>query len=188
GGRIDDLLVRRLDKGLMTRYLVLPLSIHGKTIYLAMSDPMDLKAVDDVKFNTGLQVVPILVEADKLTRAVNTAVNGLNGGIDEVFTENPGVDDAAQEEFDLAQKGDDDTDDAPVVRFVQQLLLDAIQRGVSDIHIEPYEKKLRVRYRMDGILQDKMYPSMALREGVTSRLKILCRLDIAERRLPQDGR
>jgi type IV pilus assembly protein PilB len=185
---IDDALVRKLDKGLMTRHLVLPLSTHGHTLHLAMADPMDLKAAEEVKFNTGLQVAPVLVEADKLVKAVNTIVNGMNGGIDEIFTENTGVDDAAQEEFDLAQSGDDTADDAPVVRFVQQLLLDAIQHGVSDIHLEPYEKDFRVRYRLDGVLQDKMHPSMSLREGVTSRLKILCRLDISERRLPQDGR
>jgi type IV pilus assembly protein PilB len=183
---IDDVLVRKLDKGLMTGHLVLPLSTHGHTLYLAMADPMDFKAAEEVKFNTGLQVVLILVEADKLVRAINTAVNGLNGGIDEMFTGN-GVDDATQEEFDLTQS-DDGADDAPVVRFVQQLLLDAIQSGVSDIHLEPYEKDFRVRYRLDGVLQDKMHPSMSLRDGVTSRLKILCRLDISERRLPQDGR
>jgi type IV pilus assembly protein PilB len=186
---IDDTLVRKLDKRLLTRYQVLPLSIHGNTIYLAMADPMDFKAAEDVKFNTGLQVTPILVEANKLVKAVNTAVNSMNGGIDEIFTGNPGVDEMEQEEFDLAQSGDDDNaNDAPVVRFVQQLLLDAIQQGVSDIHLEPYEKDFRVRYRLDGVLQDKMHPSMSLRDGVTSRLKILCRLDISERRLPQDGR
>jgi type IV pilus assembly protein PilB len=184
---IDDALVRKIDKGLMTGHLVLPLSTHGHTLYLAMADPMDLKAAEEVEFNTGLQVVPILVEADKLVKAINTAVNSMNGGIDEIFMEN-GVDDAAQEEFDLAQNADNEADDAPVVRFVQQLLLDAIQSGVSDIHLEPYEKDFRVRYRLDGVLQDKMHPSMSLRDGVTSRLKILCRLDIAERRLPQDGR
>lgn len=186
---VDDLLVRRVDKNLMSRYLVLPLSKRGDTLFLAMADPTDFKAVEDVKFNTGLQVVPILVEADKLMRAVNVA-NSAGGGIDDVFLEKANNPDASdeQEEFDLAQKNDNSVEDAPVVRFVQQLLLDAIQRGVSDIHLEPYEKDFRVRYRLDGVLQDALHPPMSLRDGVTSRLKILCHLDISERRLPQDGR
>ncbi len=184
---IDELLIRKLDKGLMIRYLVLPLSKHGDTLYLAMADPTDFKAVEDVKFNTGLQVMPILVEANKLAKAVNAAANSMQGGIDDVFMDKP-RDEEEQEEFDLAQKNDSTVEDAPVVRFVQQLLLDAIQRGVSDIHLEPYEKDFRVRYRLDGVLQDALHPPVALRDGVTSRLKILCRLDISERRLPQDGR
>ena len=185
---IDDTLVGALDKRLMTIHMVLPMSKHGRTLYLAMADPMDFKAVEDVKFNTGLQVVPVLVEADKLIKTVNKVINARNGGIDEMFTANPGVEEAEQEEFDLAQDGDESTDDAPVIRFVRQLLLDAIQQGASDVHLEPYEKDFRVRYRVDGVLQDKLHPAMSLRDGVTSRLKILCRLDIAERRLPQDGR
>ena len=184
---IDDTLIRKVDKDLMVKHWVLPLSMHGNSLYLAIADPMDFKVVEDVKFNTGLQVVPILVEVDKLIKAVNAAVNDMQGGIDAIFTEIPGSEKDQQEEFDLAQNIDN-AEDAPVVRFVQQLLLDAIQSGVSDIHLEPYEKDFRVRYRVDGVLQDKMHPSMALRDGVTSRLKILCRLDISERRLPQDGR
>ncbi|MBU2731969.1 type IV-A pilus assembly ATPase PilB [Acidithiobacillus ferridurans] len=184
---IDALLIRKLDKGLMTRYLVLPLSKHGDTLYLAMADPTDFKAVEDVKFNSGLQVMPVLVEADKLVKAVHAAVNSLQGGIDDVFVDKPHSEEDP-EEFDLAQENDGSVEDAPVVRFVRQLLLDAIQREVSDIHLEPYEKDFRVRYRLDGVLQDALHPPVALRDGVTSRLKILCRLDISERRLPQDGR
>ncbi|MHB8850254.1 MAG: type IV-A pilus assembly ATPase PilB [Acidithiobacillus ferriphilus] len=184
---INELLIRKLDKGLMTRYLVLPLSKHGDTLYLAMADPTDFKAVEDVKFNTGLQVLPILVEANKLVKAVNAAANSMQGGIDDVFMDKPRGEEE-QEEFDLAQESDGSVEDAPVVRFARQLLLDAIQRGVSDIHLEPYEKDFRVRYRLDGVLQDVLHPPVALRDGVTSRLKILCRLDISERRLPQDGR
>ncbi|MFA7495129.1 MAG: type IV-A pilus assembly ATPase PilB [Acidithiobacillus sp.] len=186
---INDLLLRKIDKNLMSRYLVLPLSKHGDTLYLAMADPTDFKAVEDVKFNTGLQVYPVLVEADKIMRAVHVA-NSAGGGIDEIFLDKPKDTDAAEgpEEFDLSQQSDTNVEDAPVVRFVQQLLLDAIQKGVSDIHLEPYEKDFRVRYRLDGVLQDVLHPPLALRDGVTSRLKILCRLDISERRLPQDGR
>lgn len=186
---IDDLLLRKIDKNLMSRYLVLPLSKHGDTLYLAMADPTDFKAVEDVKFNTGLQVYPVLVEADKIMRAVHVA-NSAGSGIDEIFLDKPKDTDAAEgpEEFDLSQQSDTNVEDAPVVRFVQQLLLDAIQKGVSDIHLEPYEKDFRVRYRLDGVLQDVLHPPLALRDGVTSRLKILCRLDISERRLPQDGR
>lgn len=192
---LNDLLISQIDKKLISKYGVLPLSKHGETLYLAMADPTDYKAVEDVKFNAGLQVVPVLVEADKLLRVINQ-ITQTTSGIDEMFMtqessgeeggkENPDE----QKEFDLNQKNNVAAeDDAPVVRFVQQLLMDAIQKGVSDIHLEPYENILRVRYRLDGVLTEAGKPSKDLRDGVTSRLKIMCGLDISERRLPQDGR
>jgi len=184
---LDETIMRLLDRGLMERYQVLPLSRHENVLYLAMADPTDFKAVEDVKFNTGLQVTPVLVEADKLARAVDASAGSMRGRLADLFAEQAATAAEEQEEFDLA-KVEEGIEDAPVVRFAQQLLLDAIQRGASDIHIEPYEKDVRVRYRMDGVLHDVLHPPVQLRDGVTSRLKILCRLDISERRLPQDGR
>ncbi len=182
----DDGAIHLIDRKLLERYQVLPLSRHRDTLYLAMADPTDFKAMEDIKFNAGgLQIVPILVETDKLAKTVTRHITSVTGGFDQFFSEPSGEE--TQEEFDLVTQNATG-EDAPVVRFVQQLLLDAIQKGASDIHIEPYEKDIRVRYRLDGILQDILHPPMPLREGVTSRLKILCRLDISERRLPQDGR
>ncbi|MCE5393055.1 MAG: type IV-A pilus assembly ATPase PilB [Acidithiobacillus sp.] len=182
---LDEKVIRRIDRSLLERHQVLPISLHGDTLYLAMADPTDVKASEDIRFNSGgLQISPILVEADKLSRLVAEYSGALQNDLQDFFATEEGTEE--REEFDLA--GDARGDDAPVVRFVQQLLLDAIQKGASDIHIEPYERDIRVRYRLDGVLQDVLHPPLGLREGITSRLKILCHLDIAERRLPQDGR
>ena len=192
---LDSVLIGSIDKNLIHQHYVIPLSRHGDTLYLAMADPTDFKAVDDVKFNSGLQVSPVLVEADKLLRIIDQTTKTASC-IDEIFMTQENADEsgqasannAEQKEFDINKKGDGGEDDAPVVRFVQQLLLDAIQKGVSDIHLEPYENIFRVRYRLDGVLTETVRPSKELREGVTSRLKIMCGLDISERRMPQDGR
>jgi len=181
----DEQSVRRIDRALLERYQVLPLSHTHEALYLAIADPTDVKATEDVRFNSGvLRVFPILVEADKLQHAISEQIGDLQNRLED-FSSSPNTE-AEENEFDL--RAEQQGEDAPVVRFVQQLLLNAIQKGASDIHIEPYERDIRVRYRLDGVLQDVLHPSIALREGITSRLKILCRLDIAERRLPQDGR
>ncbi|AEK59505.1 MULTISPECIES: type IV-A pilus assembly ATPase PilB [Acidithiobacillus] len=184
--QIDDTVVAKVDRQLMARHQVLPLSRHRDTLFLAVADPTDFKAIEEIKFNTGLQVTPILVEADKLSKAVAAVTSSMQGKLEDLFVDD-GKKSGESDEFDLGRDAEG-VDDAPVVRFVQQLLLDAIQKGVSDIHLEPYERDIRVRYRLDGVLQDVLHPPIALREGVTSRLKILCKLDISERRLPQDGR
>lgn len=182
----DPHLLDFIDFRLMHRYWVLPISLQDGNLQLAMANPTDFKAVDDIRFNSGLQVSPILVEADKLNTLIMRVVDNAHGGIDDIFIEKaPSA--AEQEAFDLAQAVDA-LDDAPVVRFVQQLLRNAILREASDIHFEPYEQELRVRYRLDGVLHDIIRPNLGLKDGVTSRLKILCGLDISERRLPQDGR
>ncbi|MEY2341782.1 type IV-A pilus assembly ATPase PilB [Acidithiobacillus sp. IBUN Pt1247-S3] len=183
--QLDETIIRRIDRALLERHQVLPISLHRDALYLAMADPTDVKATEDIRFNAGgLQINPILVEADKLGKAVAEYAGGFKNQLEDFFV--TGDEQEDQEEFDLG--GEARGEDAPVVRFVQQLLLDAIQKGVSDIHIEPYERDIRVRYRLDGVLQDMLHPPIALRDGITSRLKILCRLDISERRLPQDGR
>lgn len=181
----DEQSVRRIDRALLERYQVLPLSHTHDALYLAIADPTDVKATEDVRFNSGvLRVFPVLVEADKLQHALSEHLGDLTNRLED-FSSTPNSE-AEENEFDL--RAEQQGEDAPVVRFVQQLLFNAIQKGASDIHIEPYERDIRVRYRLDGVLQDVLHPSIALREGITSRLKILCRLDIAERRLPQDGR
>lgn len=185
---LNELVIQKLDRSIISKNFLLPLSIHRDKLYVATADPMDLKAFEEAKFNSGMQISPILAEADKLIKLVENFSSTTKGKLQELFSsQSKGEEEEESNEFDLS-KSTDDLEDGPVVRFVQQLLLDAIEMGVSDIHLEPYEKDIRVRYRIDGILQDVLHPPFQLREGVTSRLKILCKLDIAERRLPQDGR
>jgi type IV pilus assembly protein PilB len=188
---IDLDAVRAVDQQLMQKHRVLPLVMRGKRIYIAVSDPTNLQALDEIKFQTNLRVDPVVVEQDKLVEHVGRA-------LDAVDTSMEGLQD---DDFDLdsldVSSGDDemldevttaDVDDAPVVRFVNKILLDAIKRGASDIHFEPYEKIFRVRTRLDGILRQVASPPTALAVKVCARLKVMSRLDIAERRVPQDGR
>lgn len=186
---LGDEVVAKLDRKLIRRHHFLPLSKHGKNIYIAVSDPTNFAAFDDIKFSSGLQVVLVLVEEDKLSRHLEKLLGQLEGNLSDLMsnsTFNASFEEEA-EEFDL-ERTSDNVDDAPVVKFVQHILMDSIQRGASDVHLEPYEKDFRVRYRIDGILQEVIKPPMSLRDGITSRLKILAKLDISERRIPQDGR
>ncbi|MEW6611276.1 MAG: type IV-A pilus assembly ATPase PilB [Pseudomonadota bacterium] len=187
---LDDEVSGLLDRKLIRRYHALPLSKRCKHLYLAVSDPTDFSAFDDIKFNTGLQVMPVVVEEDKLNRLIEGLLGQMEGNIADLigngsFNATLESEEDAEVSLDQMASGGDD---APVVKFVQHLLLDSIQRGASDVHLEPYEKSFRVRYRIDGILQEIIQPPLGLREGITSRLKILARLDISERRIPQDGR
>lgn len=183
---LDDTVISVLDIRIIDKYSVLPISKVGKTLFVAVLDPADYRAIEDIKFNTGLDVSPIIVESDKLIRAINKVVDAKNGGIDDVFRQVEEEEEAAEDAgLDINQAADEG---APVVKFIKQLLLDAIHNGASDIHIEPYEKDIRVRYRVDGILKDILHPPISLRTGIATRLKVMCRLDISERRLPQDGR
>jgi type IV pilus assembly protein PilB len=189
---LDVEAVKSVDQKLISRHQVLPLVLRGKRLFLAVSDPTNLAAIDEIKFQTGFRVEPIIVEQDKLEMMVQRA-------LDAIDTSMSGMD---QDDFDLesleVSGGDDeagledvardDVEDAPVVRFVNKIMLDAIKRGASDIHFEPYEKSYRVRTRQDGVLKQVAAPPLALAGKVTARLKVMARLDIAERRVPQDGR
>jgi type IV pilus assembly protein PilB len=155
-----------------------------------VSDPTNLQALDEIKFNTGMVTEAILVEEDKLAKAIEDALSAVDSSME-------GLDDADLEALEVSG-GDDnerevdvaslDTDDAPVVRFVNKVMLDAINKGASDIHFEPYEKKYRVRLRQDGVLRELASPPVGLGMRLSARLKVLARLDLAERRIPQDGR
>ena len=182
--------VRAVDQKLISKHRVLPLVKRGQRLFLGISDPTNLQAIDDIKFATSLRVDPVVVEQDKLEERINKA-------IDAVDTSMSGLDD---DDFDLENLdigGDDDqreeeardeVEDAPVVRFVNKVLLDAIKRGASDVHFEPYEKIFRVRTRLDGVLSEVAQPPVVLANKVCARLKVMSRMDIAERRVPQDGR
>jgi type IV pilus assembly protein PilB len=182
---------RSVDQKLLNKHRVMPLVRRGQRLFLGVSDPTNLQAVDEIKFQTGFRIDPVVVEQDKLDELVKTVLEAVDTSMAN-FDE---------EDFDLesldVMGGDDelednitrdDVEDAPVVRFVNKIMLDAIKRGASDIHFEPYEKAFRVRTRLDGVLKQVAAPPIALAPKVCARLKVMARLDIAERRVPQDGR
>ncbi len=187
----DDLeVVRAVDQKLIEKHRVLPLVKRGQRLFLGISDPTNLQAIDDIKFQTSLRIDPVVVEQDKLeeriTRAleaVDTSMGGL--GDDDDFSD---LDIEVGGEEDEQEDVNADVEDAPVVRFVNKVLLDAIKRGASDIHFEPYEKYFRVRTRLDGVLSEVARPPAVLTNKVCARIKVMSRMDIAERRVPQDGR
>jgi type IV pilus assembly protein PilB len=190
---IDLDAVRTVSDKLLAKHRVLPLFKRGKRLFLGVADPTNLHAIDEIKFQTSMAVEAIVVEDDKLQRKLDKA-------IEQFDTQMPslGDDDAVDLESLEVSGGDgeeigdnvtrDDVEDAPIVRFVNKVLLDAIRRGASDVHFEPYEKMFRVRLRMDGILKEVAQPPVQLTGKIAARLKVMARLDIAERRVPQDGR
>jgi type IV pilus assembly protein PilB len=171
---------------------VLPLFKRGKRLFLGVSDPTNLHAIDEIKFQCGLGVEAIVVEDDKLQKLLDKAIEQVDTAMPSLSDEE-GVDLESLEVSGGDDEGGgevarDDVEDAPIVRFVNKVLLDAIRRGASDIHFEPYEKIFRVRLRMDGVLREVAQPPVQLTGKIAARLKVMSRLDIAERRVPQDGR
>ncbi len=168
---------------------VLPLHKRGNRLYVATSDPANLQALEEVRFKTNLVVEPVVVEDDKLGQAIAKLVEATGATLGEV---------AAMEdlELDLQEGGpvaltdeeSQEVEDAPVVKYIQKILIDAINAGVSDIHFEPYEKFYRIRYRLDGILAEIAQPPLVIKDKVASRIKVISKLDISEKRVPQDGR
>jgi type IV pilus assembly protein PilB len=186
---IDLDVVRAVDQKLITKHRVLPLVKRGQRIFLGIADPTNLQAIDDIKFATSLRVDPVVVEQDKLEERVNKAIDAVDtsmGGLEDDDFDLENLDVEGDEREDEIQH--DDVEDAPVVRFVNKVLLDAIKRGASDVHFEPYEKVFRVRTRLDGVLSEVATPPVVLANKVCARLKVMSRMDIAERRVPQDGR
>jgi type IV pilus assembly protein PilB len=184
--------VKVVSDKLLGKHRVLPLFKRGKRLFLGVADPTNLHAIDEIKFQTGLAVEAIVVEDDKLQRYLDKAIEQADTSMPNLGDED-GVDLEALEvsggDEDLGDAvSRDDVEDAPIVRFVNKVMLDAIRRGASDIHFEPYEKIYRVRLRMDGILKEVAQPPVQLAGKISARLKVMSRLDIAERRVPQDGR
>jgi len=167
----------------------LPIFRRGNKLFVAVADPTNLQVLDEIRFATSRQTEPILVEADKLARTIDKALEAadtsMDMGEDEEFED--------LEDLEVAEERDDpgaamEVDDAPVVKFVNKLLLDCMKRGASDIHMEPYEKFCRVRFRIDGMLIEVAKPPLALANKIAARIKVMSRLDVSERRVPQDGR
>ena len=184
--------VRLVSDKLLAKHRVLPLFRRGKRLFLAVADPTNLHAIDEIKFQTSLGIEAIVVEDDKLQKAIDKAIEQVDNQM-SALTEDEGMDLESLEteggDPDTEDKGGgSDVEDAPIVRFVNKVMLDAIRRGASDIHFEPYEKIYRVRLRMDGVLKEIAQPPVQLAGKLSARLKVMSRLDIAERRVPQDGR
>jgi len=188
---LDLDVVRMVDQNLLSKHRVLPLFKRGRRLYIGLSDPTNLPAVDEIKFQTSMAVEAVVVEDDKLRSALERALEAADTTFESLEDDDFDLDNLDVSSGDEEQ-GEDitraDVEDAPVVRFVNKVLLDAIKKGASDIHFEPYEKTFRVRTRMDGVLKEIARPPVALSGKVAARLKVMSRLDIAERRVPQDGR
>jgi type IV pilus assembly protein PilB len=186
--------VKLVQDKLMQKHRCLPLYRRGKRLFLAVADPTNLHAIDEIKFQTGLGIEAIVVEDDKLQKAIDKAAEQAEAVMPQLTEDETGFDlenlDVSGGDDDAAGEGvsRDDIEDAPIVRFVNKLLLDAIRRGASDIHFEPYEKMYRIRLRMDGVLKEVAQPPVQLAMKLSARIKVMSRLDIAERRVPQDGR
>jgi type IV pilus assembly protein PilB len=189
---IDLDTVRVVSDKLLAKHRVLPLFKRGKKLFLGVADPTNLHAIDEIKFQTGLTVEAIVVEDDKLQKILDKAIEQVDTAMPNLG-DDEGMDLEALEtsggEDELGEAATrDDVEDAPIVRFVNKVMLDAIRKGASDIHFEPYEKIFRVRLRMDGVLREVAQPPVQLAGKISARLKVMSRLDIAERRVPQDGR
>ncbi len=178
-----------IDRKLIATHKLIPLNKRGNRISVAIADPTNLRALDEVRFQTGLAVDPIVVEHSKLAPLVVKFSESAEDTLKNLAGEDINLDFLDEE---AAEKADDaagqDIDDAPVVKFIQKMLLDAINDGASDIHFEPYEKFYRIRFRVDGILREVATPPLAIKEKIASRIKVISRLNIAEKRVPQDGR
>ncbi len=188
---LDLDVVRLVDEKLLAKHRVLPLLQRGKRLYIGVCDPTNLHALDEIKFQTTLRAEPIVVEHDKLEAAVARALDAVDTTItnfedDDFDLEN--LDVATGQEESPDDVGRADIDDAPIVRFVNKIMVDAIKKNASDIHFEPYEKFYRIRMRQDGVLTEIAKPPVQTAMKVAARLKVMSRLDIAERRIPQDGR
>ncbi len=186
----DPGILEKIDAKLVEKHRTVPIFIRGKRLFLAVSDPTSVEAIDEFKFNTGLATEPVLCEETKLIARVDAMLSAMDSSsmdLGDADLDNLDVEgaDAANDSTDISKS---DVDDAPIVRFVNKILLDAINKGASDIHLEPYEYKYRVRYRLDGILSEVASPPVSQGIRIAARIKVMSRLDLAERRIPQDGR
>lgn len=188
---IDTEVTKLVTERLIRAHHTLPLYKRGNRLFVGVVDPTNLQALDELKFHTGSTVEAIVCEADKLGAAIEACLEAADDSMSDMMGDDD-LEDLDDLEVAEETKADDDggmeIDDAPVVRFVNKILLDAIKKGASDIHIEPYEKFCRVRFRMDGVLAEVARPPLSLAMKISSRIKVMARLDVSERRVPQDGR
>ena len=188
----DADVLRIVSDKLIQKHRVLPLMKRGKRLFLAVADPTNLHALDEIRFQTSMSIEFVVVEDDKLQKTVDKAIEQADAAMpslvdDDFDLENLEVT-GGDEDPNADPLARDDVEDAPIVRFVNKILLDAIKKGASDVHFEPYEKSFRIRTRLDGVLKEVALPPVQLAIKIVARLKVMARLDIAERRVPQDGR
>ncbi len=187
---VDPNVIKLIPSEIAQKHQVIPINRTGNVLTVAMADPSNIFAIDDIKFMTGFKVEPVVAAETSIKNAINKHYDS-SGMVEDIMKNFDDKDIEALKEgedaVNVAELGQA-AEDAPVVKLVNLILTDAIKKGASDIHIEPYEKSFRVRYRIDGILYEVMQPPTRLRAAITSRVKIMAQLDIAERRLPQDGR
>jgi len=189
GFDIDQVNKELIDPKMIVTRRILPLQKRGNRLFVAVSDPANLQALDEIRFKTNLVIDAVVVEDDKLAQTIAKVVEAMGQNLKDLVS-------AEDLEIDLAEgtpaaaedEANPDVEDAPVVKYIQKILLDAIGAGVSDIHFEPYEKFYRIRYRLDGILKEVAQPPLAIKDKMASRIKVISRLDISEKRVPQDGR
>ncbi len=186
----ESLATKLVDEKLVRKHQALPLFKRGNHLYVAIADPTNLQALDEIKFQTGLNAQAVVAEQDHLSKLIEGALDG------EDTSAMADLSDSSLDDLEISGGEEDvggdiseaEVDDTPVVRFINKVLLDAINKGASDIHFEPYEKKYRVRFRQDGILREVASPPTSLANKLSARIKVMSRLDISERRVPQDGR
>ncbi len=181
-----------VSEKLIRRHNVIPLFSRGTQLYLAIDDPSKQSSLKEVQFHTGLYVTPLIVETDKLYELIDKLLHQKeNQGLSDYFEEShdiEGLEFSAEDEDKDSEASGVSSEDAPVVKFVNRILIDAIKKGVSDIHFEPYEREYRIRYRQDGLLNEVASPPVNLAGRISARIKVMSSLDISERRMPQDGR
>jgi len=192
---IDPNVIKLIPQDTALRYQVVPLSRVGSVLTIAMTDPTNVFAMDDIKFMTGFNVEPVVASESAIAEAIARFYGGgaasheeLSNLMKDLVEDDQELELAAEEQEMDAASLEKAADEAPIIKLVNLILTDSVKRGASDIHVEPYETEMRVRFRVDGVLQTVMNPPMKLRDAITSRMKIMAKLDIAEKRLPQDGR
>src|SRR2546422_8167208 len=191
---VDQNVIKLVPMETAAKYQILPLSRVGASLTIAMVDPTNVFAMDDIKFMTGFNIEPVVASETSILEGIEKAYGtSKEDNLDQVMQSISDMDEsdvelqADNQELGLAAL-EKAADEAPIVKLVNLVLTDAVKRGASDIHVEPYEKEFRVRFRIDGVLQSIMNPPLKLKDAITSRLKIMAKLDISEKRLPQDGR
>jgi type IV pilus assembly protein PilB len=191
---IDPNVIKLIPQDTAVRYQVIPLSRVGSVLTIAMTDPTNVFAMDDIKFMTGFNVEPVVASESAIGEAITRFYGGTDADHEELskmmkdLVEDEELELAAEESDLDAAALEKAAEEAPIIKLVNLILTDSVKRGASDIHLEPYELEMRVRFRIDGVLQTVMSPPLKLKDAITSRLKIMAKLDIAEKRLPQDGR
>ncbi len=186
----DDGLIPRnaVDRKLVAAHRVIPLYKRGNRLAIAIADPTNLRALDEIRFQTGLAVDPVVVEEGKLAPLVTKFAESVEDALKTLNGDDINLDFNDEQIPEKSEEANIEVDDAPVVKFIQKMLLDAIAEGASDIHFEPYEKSYRIRFRTDGILREAAAPPLVIKDKIASRIKVISRLNIAEKRVPQDGR